>query len=182
MGKPYPAAADHERHLLTDSLDSTATLLYVSDSQEHVVASVRCNYAADVKKVDGVSLQLASLESNLEPHVTVCSRLVVARDFRGQRAVIHSLLCAMYGWGLDHDIQMNLCHAAEPLVSFFRRLGYVESGAKFFDEHSNTVQQPMKLQLQDLDHLAIVKSPFASILERYRRSTEMVGREYGQGS
>ncbi len=170
MGKPYPGA-DHRSHLLTDSLDSTAILLYVTNSTEKVIASVRCNYAADVKNVDGLHLQLASLEPPVEPHVTVCSRLVVAKEFRRQRAIIHSLLCAMYSWGLDHDIQINLCHTAEALVPFFRRLGYVESGAKFLDEHSVTIQQPMKLHVLNLQHLAMVKSPFAMVLDQRLRKT-----------
>ncbi len=164
MGKAYPSA-DRTAALLTDSLDFNAILLYITDSAEHVIASVRCNYAVDVKNVDGLHLGLASFEPQIEPHVTVCSRLVVAKEFRRQRAIIHSLLCAMYSWGLDHNIEVNLCHTAEPLVPFFRRLGYVEIGTKFFDEHSMTIQQPMKLQLQSLEHLMAVKSPFAKVLD-----------------
>ena len=81
----------------------------------------------------------------------------------------------MYSWGLDHDIEINLCHTAEALVPFFRRLGYVQSGATFFDEHSMTKQQPMTLRLLDLEHLAMVKSPFASVLEGRLRLAEMAG-------
>lgn len=171
MGKPYPSADDTLR-LLTDQLDATAVLIYLTGDHGDVIGTLRCNRASDVLDCTPLAscLQLADIPSAILPQVTVCSRLVLTRSQRN-RVNFWRLVRAIYRWGLEHDIQLNLIHTNEALVPLFTRLGFRPFGDPFLDAQAGTRQQALYLLLHDSDHLQRVISPFLSELSAFQDSS-----------
>lgn len=167
MGKQYPVAEPGQR-LLTDSLDESATLIYLTDVHGAIVGTVRCNYAHDLAASDALlaRLNIDRLETRMLPHVTVCARLALAPRYR-RRGALWPLVRAIYRWGLEHEIYLNVIHTAVRLVPLFEHLGFRTCGRTFWDEHAGSEQQALYLLLRDALHLRDVDSPFLAELETF---------------
>lgn len=166
MQKPYPTA-ESGHGTLRDQLDDSATLIALVDGDNRIVGTVRCNYAADVAACEPLAgrLIIDRFERVLLPHITVCSRLVLAPSHR-RRGTLSPLVRAIYRWGLQNDIHLNLIHTTLVLVPLFEHLGFRPFAERFIDADAGSEQQPLYLLLRDVAYLRAVNSPFVSELER----------------
>jgi predicted GNAT family N-acyltransferase len=161
MGKPYRRAAVADG-ILMDALDAPATLVALFGPNRTIVGTVRCNYAADVLMLDpplASRLKVAAIREDVRSFTTVCSRLVLAAEFR-KRGTLGPLVESIYRWGQEHGIQLNLIHTIPPLLPLFFHLGFREYGQAFRDDDAGSIQQPLYLLLNDVEHLRSVESPF----------------------
>jgi predicted GNAT family N-acyltransferase len=161
MEKPYPNA-DVTAASLSDQLDIDGLLFILRDDHGTVAGTVRGNAALDVISHDPALATRLHLDQLGRQHLlraTICSRLVMTRRERRRGAVV-PLLQAIYQWGVVHGVQLNLIHTANRLVPFFRHLGFCAFGEAFYDSDAGCEQQPMRLFLDDREHLRRVGSPF----------------------
>jgi predicted GNAT family N-acyltransferase len=164
MCKPY-RHADREAQSLRDELDETAVILAAMDGAGSVVGTVRVNRAEDLLHITALAthLGLDRVPNVFLPRVTLCSRLVVSASVRGRGAVV-PLVRAIYRWGLDNGVEINVMHTALELVPLFARLGFRRFGRTFIDEEAGREQQPLYLAIRDFIGLQCAGSPFLNDL------------------
>ncbi len=154
--------ADHERRRIEDPLDTSAHNL-VAWEGDTVVGCLRVNFCED----GGTEyyrdlLAMDRLVPNYPKGVSLCTRLMVARENRGSPLGLR--LCAAADQvGLSRAVQWNFIDCNDHLVPFFQRLGYVWTHLAVHDEYGSV--NAMRLELSNWHHLQACRSPFL----RYRR-------------
>lgn len=169
-----PRTANHQAKLLSDHLDETATLLYMTHENQ-IIATLRRNI------IDASSL--SSLPASLD-HIfavsqfaaafpqarfSLSSRLMVAPAWRNS-TTLGALISEAYRAAREQGILFDFLHAAPWLLAFYRTLGYRCYTNHFLDPEVG-LQIPQVLVMEDLEHLKLMRSPFYRIARRYSNSS-----------
>ena len=125
MGKS-PPDANHDRRVLMDRFDATASLYVLRDGEGALVGTLRVNHLAALESPQE-ALRPIALEPLLEqaPLETLAytSRLMLRADWRGGSSL--GLLCnRIFADGLDQGMRFDLCHAHPGLIELYEQLGY----------------------------------------------------------
>jgi len=174
MGRREPNAC-HATGRLTDDLDRAATVLRAIDAPSgSLLGTLRTNFLrnADVGHYESL-YRLDQLSAADRQCSSVTTRLMVAAAHRGGPIGLH-LAIAVYGIGLEHDIDYDYIDCNPPLVPFFTRLGY--RWLRMIEHPQYGTVSLMRLDLKDEAHLTDVRSPFLRALRDHRASAHGVLR------
>ncbi|HZZ91256.1 MAG TPA: GNAT family N-acetyltransferase [Usitatibacter sp.] len=157
--------ADHARRRIRDSLDDGAINIAAFDGDE-VVGVVRANESRQSSLGAYESFfQLDRMGKDHPPHTSIVTRLMIAPHLR--RSTLAVRLCIeCYTLGLEEGIKWCFIDCNDHLVDFFRGLGFMPYIGKVDHEEYGEVT-PMRLRLNDLEHLEAVRSPFAACLRNW---------------
>lgn len=160
------ASVDHEKKTVADALDSTASHLFVLVDGK-IVATMRMlpgSAAGDAPGLDA-HYGLTDFEAFPDKALSFTDRLVVAKEFAGSK--IPSLLtAAAFKLSRGGGAMFDFTHTAPALVGLYEKLGY-RRYTDNFDDGDLGLQVPMILVMDDLEHLAGLKSPFAGIAREF---------------
>lgn len=168
MGKRNLSCADHDRKILTDDLDASATLFY-ADSGGQLVATLRRNLVG----CDGMPeayrdiYDLAAFEGFAPESLSLSSRLMIAREMRGSPALAR-LLVGAYEDALVRGRRLDLCNCSPSLVDLYEHLGYRRYKDNFMDPDVG-YRVPMALVVRDEAHLEALRSPFLRKLRAHKQ-------------
>lgn len=170
QGKPYPEA-DHTQRMLSDELDETAEII-VAESSGHIVGTVRANWfdsaSTRLRYLD--MFQMVEDKPTRAERVAVCSRLAALPGHRHSRAR-ELLFESIYEVGLARSTELCFATCTPALVRMFKQYGFREYATPIDDLIAGKLCR-MLLVLDDLDHLASVRSPFTMIAQRYSLSQQ----------
>lgn len=157
--------ADHVAKTISDSLDRTGFVYGAWDGNE-VIGTVRTNDLSNSDIGDYFDLyRLDSLsETDLE-RTSITTRLMVAPKYRGTSLAMR-LCLAMYVDALDRGIASGFIDCNDYLVEAFEMVGYRLHQANAYHPEYGDVTI-MRLQLNDLEHLESVRSPFRRACRKY---------------
>ncbi|MFM7427657.1 MAG: cyclic nucleotide-binding domain-containing protein [Elainella sp.] len=167
-----PRSADHLARTLTDALDETATLLYMTQGDQ-IIAALRRSRLDHCRLPDGLEQTLALAQfADAFPRsrLSLSSRFVVAAEWRNSLAP-GSLILATYRMAREQGIQFDFLHAAPWLLPFYKSLGY-RCYAPHFLESDVGLQIPQVLLLEDLDYLQAVRSPLLRVARQFPNRSE----------
>jgi hypothetical protein len=159
--------ADHANKKIIDPLDDDAVRLYAAWSEGEVVGTVRSNYLrwSDIGEY-AEQFALAGMPDNLQATTSITTRLMVHSRYRNTPLAVR-LACETYQNGLEDGITTDFIDCNDHLVPYFTGLGYLV--------HRNNLIHPeygivtvMRLNLNDLDHLDQVRSPFRKNLRAWK--------------
>ena len=162
MGKPYPNA-DHAGKLLTDELDSIATLLYYEKDGE-IHGTLRVNWGTDnlaFAAFDNPNFELTRFDRFDLKAFSFNSRFIISPKFRNSRVGL-DLAKRSYQLGLERRVLFNFINCKTNLVKYFERFGFRQYKDVFLDEIIGE-QAPMIFLLEDQEYLRQIRSP---VLER----------------
>lgn len=159
MGKS-PPDANHERRVLMDRFDATASLYLLRDGEGALVGTLRINHLAALESAQE-ALRPIPLEPLLEQaplkNLSYTSRLMLRADWRGGSSL--ALLCnRIFADSLEEGIRFDLCHAHPGLIELYEQLGYRRFCAGITLPGVG-YQVPMLLALRDGAHLRRCRSP-----------------------
>ena len=159
MGKS-PPDANHERRVLMDRFDATASLYLLRDGEGALVGTLRINHLAALESAQE-ALHPIPLEPLLEQaplkNLSYTSRLMLRADWRGGSSL--ALLCnRIFADSLEEGIRFDLCHAHPGLIELYEQLGYRRFCAGITLPGVG-YQVPMLLALRDRAHLRRCRSP-----------------------
>ena len=159
MGKS-PPDANHERRVLMDRFDATASLYLLRDGEGALVGTLRINHLAALESALE-ALRPIPLEPLLEQaplkNLSYTSRLMLRADWRGGSSL--ALLCnRIFADSLEEGIRFDLCHAHPGLIELYEQLGYRRFCAGITLPGVG-YQVPMLLALRDRAHLRRCRSP-----------------------
>lgn len=159
MGKS-PPDANHERRVLMDRFDATASLYLIRDGEGALVGTLRINHLAALESAQE-ALRPIPLEPLLEQaslkNLSYTSRLMLRADWRGGSSL--ALLCnRIFADSLEEGIRFDLCHAHPGLIELYEQLGYRRFCAGITLPGVG-YQVPMLLALRDRAHLRRCRSP-----------------------
>jgi predicted GNAT family N-acyltransferase len=159
--KSYPSA-DHQREIFSDDLDSSATIVLVTDGSGSC-GTVRANFldSVGVRSAYQNEIDLSLFSLVPDPCISVCSRLAVLPEHRG-RIVSSLLFSQIYRYGLSRNTQLCFEACVPSLLPIFRRYGFREYVPPFVDPIVGHLHR-MVLVLDDLAYLERVRSPFLAI-------------------
>jgi predicted GNAT family N-acyltransferase len=162
--KSYPSA-DHRQKMLSDHLDSSATIILVA-GENGSCGTVRANFldSAGVRSAYENQIDLSLFSLIPDRCISVCSRLAVLPEHRG-RIVSSLLFSEIYRYGLSRNTQLCFEVCAPSLLPIFRRYGFREYLPPFFDPIVGELHR-MVLVLDDLAYLESVRSPFLGIAKQ----------------
>lgn len=155
--------ADHDNKMIVDPLDDTAVILG-AEANGQFVGTARVNFCSDGNLGDYADFYEIDQSPECWLRSSITTRLMVRPKFRGTRLPLQ-LAQASFDIGLKNNIRWNYIDCNPPLVSFFKRLGYVERFKKEHVEYGDV--SCMRLDLYDQDHLAAVGSPLLSNVQAY---------------
>ena len=159
MGKS-PPDANHERRVLMDRFDATASLYLLRDGEGALVGTLRINHLAALESAQE-ALRPIPLEPLLEQaslkNLSYTSRLMLRADWRGGSSL--ALLCnRIFADSFEEGIRFDLCHAHPGLIELYEQLGYRRFCAGITLPGVG-YQVPMLLALRDRAHLRRCRSP-----------------------
>ncbi len=149
-----------ETQMLVEPHDDESMHYYVVDRASEmaaVITTTRLN-AQNYPAHWHTSFPLDKFEDFPEESISVTSRLVARKDFRGSPALVR-LFAKVYADFVASLGLLNFAYCALPLVRLYARMGYrrFTSG---FNTPEGTFRIPLVLDLQDRQHLELVGSPF----------------------
>ena len=157
MNRPQ-TYADHALRLIQEPLDLTGHLL-LAEEAGHVIGTARFNVGVD--DTFGFYRELYRLPE-FRPFypsaVSITTKFMVARSY--EQSVLPKQLCdSCYRHGLLLGTAFDFIDCNDPLVPFFRKIGYRQVFPNVqHPEYGEVV--PMVLAMHDLEHLRSVRSPF----------------------
>ena len=157
-------SVDHEKKLITDWMDSTATIFYgVEDGQ--VVATGRSNWYRDGAFELEAEYQIGQFVPYYPDRVTTTTKTMIRKDYRRSDVTVQ-LVSYMYEEGMRKGAAFDFINSSGHLFMFYEKLGY----RLYIDniKHSEYGQVvPMVLALDDIGHLLKVRSPLLPICRKY---------------
>lgn len=157
---------DHKDKVVRHPLDRTASHLFVTVDGS-IVAAMRMlpgSAANDEAHLD-TQYGLAEFGAFPSKSLSFTDHLVVAREHAASK--IPSLLsAAAFKLSRNSGAMFDFTHSAPALVGLYEKLGY-RRYTDNFDDVDLGLQVPMILVMDDLDHLAGLKSPFAAIAREF---------------
>jgi hypothetical protein len=143
LGRTSPHA-DHERRIITDSLDAFAHTFVALEGDEPI-ATLRGNLAAEGSL--GLLEELYGMRNSpRHPAATaICTKFVVTKEKRGGPAALR-LIAAMVRFGLRHGVEECYIDSIPALIHYYKALGFKVTGEAFF-HRENGPSFPMALDV-----------------------------------
>jgi hypothetical protein len=159
LGKPY-VGADHEGGLLYDELDACSLNLYAADALG-LYGAFRATWGLEAFGHEAPWPALRPLLPDVPPaSIALASRLVVDADRRGRSRTAIALMVQLYRRACEAGMALCLCHTSERYTTLCERVGWTRLAAPFLHVPSGTMQVPMLMRVDDVDHFARIQSPF----------------------
>lgn len=166
-------SVDHANKTVGDELDRTASHLFVL-VDGRIVATMRMlpgRAAGEAPALEG-HYGLTDFQAFPDKALSFTDQLVVSRKFAASK--IPSLLsAAAFKLSRSGGAMFDFTHTAPALVGLYEKLGY-RRYTDNFDDSDLGLQVPMILVMDDLEHLAGLKSPFAGIAREFPVRREAV--------
>ena len=156
--------ADHDRKMITDKWDESATLLYVTDGKS-IVGTLRRNLCSNTAVPNYLreALELDRFVEGFDGHrLSISSKFVVATAWRSSPAAA-LLISKAYSLARELSIQFDFHHCAPSLISMYEQMGFRRYAGNFTHEDVG-LQIPMVLVIEDVSHLRAVRSPFYRVV------------------
>jgi hypothetical protein len=155
---------DHNRKLIYDAADETATIYYVEEN-DVILGTLRVNFSqfGALPVTLRAHYQTQSLENVLDSdRVSVTSLLVLDPEVNRSRTVA-LLFASVYHACLERDLLANFWESDPQDSNLFCRLGYrsLEVATKL-----ENGLQPLVLCVQDFEYLRRMESPLAWLVGR----------------
>jgi hypothetical protein len=164
MKRPQ-AHADHARKLICEALDDFALLITARIDGE-VVGTVRVNYSRNGDLGLYERLYGMAQFGDLHPaYTSITTKLMVDQRLRGS-AVAKQMCRVVYLRGLADGIRLNLIDCNDNLLSLYQHLGYRKIRDVVHPEYGPV--SLLMLDMNDLEYLQAVHSPFAADLITFR--------------
>lgn len=96
---------------------------------------------------------------------SIVTRLMIAADYRRTNLAFR-LFSECYTIGLMRGTKLNFMDCNDHLVEFFKGIGYRDYVGRVVHEEYGEVT-PMYLDLQDVDYLKMLKSPYIKAYDRW---------------
>jgi GNAT superfamily N-acetyltransferase len=158
--------ADHAARTVEEPFDQTGHIFLAEDEMGRVVGTLRTNFGRDTDFGSYRELYgLACTGRWFPQHVSICTKLMVAPEYRSSRLGIR-LAGHLYQFGLEHNILFDFIDCNPPLEPLFFGLGYCRYHPRIQHPEYGDVL-PLVLPLTDLAHLEEVGSPFARICREH---------------
>tara|TARA_R110002167_G_scaffold30679_3_gene101315 strand:- start:5 stop:1168 length:1164 start_codon:yes stop_codon:yes gene_type:complete len=157
---------DHARKTVCYPRDRTASHLYVLvDGRIAAVMRMLPGSAAASEAELEAQYDLGEFQAFPNQALSFTDQLVVAKAYAASK--IPSLLsAAAFKLSRNSGAMFDFTHTAPALVGLYEKLGY-RRYTDNFDDVDLGLQVPMILVMDDLDHLATLKSPFAGIAREF---------------
>lgn len=153
--------ADHRRRLIEEPFDATGHLL-LAEVGDTLVGTARTNFAGETDLGYYVDLFNLRAAGAAFPHaVSLTTKLMIRRELRSGTLAVR-LARALFELGQASGIRHDFIDCNAHLEDFFIRLGYHRHGPKVEHPEYGLVQ-PLRLDIEDIDHLLQVGSPFARL-------------------
>ncbi|WP_416667681.1 cyclic nucleotide-binding domain-containing protein [Egbenema bharatensis] len=163
-----PKAANHTARILTDPLDETSILLYVTHADE-IIATLRRNFLDASKLPETIQEKLSIADFTHPKHqLSISTRLMIAPQWR-RSVMVGAIVAEAYRQGRERDLQFDFVHCAPWLVPFYENLGYRRYTDHFLDSDTG-LQIPMILVMEDVEHLRTVRSPFYRLARKQKNT------------
>lgn len=160
MNRKQPDA-NHEDKTIEDALDRFGHNI-VATRDGIVVGCARVNFGRDGDLGDYEDFYALTSDPWHPLHTAIVTRLMVAPELRRTR-LPGSLCAAVYEHSLRAGIKRGYIDCNPPLQRFFRHLGF----APYIGEREHPCYGrvlPMRMDLEDAEHFAAVRSPFLASL------------------
>ncbi|MBA4284085.1 MAG: hypothetical protein C0434_00950 [Xanthomonadaceae bacterium] len=161
---------DHERGVVTDSLDEIATIHWIKDGAR-IIGTMRSVWGGD--RVPAHYADWFSLDqfSDLLPgQIAFTSRLIIAPEYRKTLA-LQSLLDACYLSGRRKGVRIDFMHASPELIGLYERVGYQCFRAGVIDTDVGH-HVPMLLTADAHDWLEAIRSPFSACTSEFEANPD----------
>lgn len=153
--------ADHRRRLIEEPFDATGHLL-LAEVGDTIVGTARTNFAGETDLGYYVDLfNLRAAGPDFPRGVSLTTKLMIRRELRSGTLAVR-MATALYQFGRTRGIGHDFIDCNAHLEDFFIRLGYHRHGPKVEHPEYGLVQ-PLRLDIEDIDHLLQVGSPFARL-------------------
>jgi CRP-like cAMP-binding protein/predicted GNAT family N-acyltransferase len=144
LGRQSPYA-DHDRKIISDSLDETGYTFIAVESGE-TIGTLRGNAARDGQL--GILEELYGMRTS--PHhpaaTCICTKFVIKKSKRGGLAAI-KLMSAAIRSGAPYSIKECYIDCVPALLPYYKAIGFTVSGPMFF-HRENGPSYPMVLNLE----------------------------------
>jgi predicted GNAT family N-acyltransferase len=165
-----PKAANHTTRILTDPLDKTSILLYVTHA-DAIIATLRRNFLDTTELPETIQQKLSIADFTHPRHqLSISTRLMIAPQWR-RSVMVGAIVAQAYRQGRERDLQFDFVHCAPWLVPFYENLGYRRYTDHFLDADTG-LQIPMILVMEDVEHLRAVRSPFYRLARKQENCAE----------
>ncbi len=159
-----PAAADHKRRMVRDSLDDQARLLVAVDEQNGaVVGTLRSCFGKDAPLPDRAIERLGlgpMVDALGMERIALTGGLVVDPAFGGE-TIASTLATQLYSVALAKRITVDVLDCETDLAATCQQLGYRPLAEPRKTPHGE--RQPLALVLRQGTYLSRVKSPLARV-------------------
>lgn len=157
--------ADHQNKMLVDSLDDTAVQIGAYYGDE-LVGCARVNFSCYTELPEDELYGFSEYEAQYPGKLSLTSKVIVAPAHRGTRIFLKLArqCCEEAG---RRQMQRNFIATADKLVPIFKKLGFIAHRPRFESWADYGSSNPMLINLNQVDYLRSINSPFVDIAERY---------------
>ena len=157
MGLSIPTA-DHVVQTIKDPEDRTGHL-FAAYCDQVIIGTARVNFLRDALVEPHTTLLKLGRLSRQEIHATsVSGRFLIVKEYRGTSAR-NDILKVWFQYCREAGIENDYILVKPKLSALYIRLGFVHAG-DVLDHPEIGEVLPLKLRINDLEHLRTVDSPF----------------------
>ena len=166
--KFFQEIADQKRAMLKDELDENGDV-FIALKNDEIIGTVASNYSStsNIAKYEKL-YEMVNLGKFHPRKTSIATKLMVAPKYRGSYLAVR-LILSMYAKWLKDGVKYNVMSCSFEMQEFYQRLGYkvYKQSIKFPTIGEAAV---MLLDVEDLEHLQVVKSPFFRYYQKWTNS------------
>lgn len=169
-GRDAPGT-DHDARMIRDKNDPNTVLLYARKNGR-VVGTVRVDLAGRGPVPDHVRAWFGLDRFSDFPDAALCFsyQIMVAPEWRSS-PITGNLVKACYQIARENGVKFAFCGASPHLVKLYEAMGFRRYKENIRVE-GHGYQVPLVCVVEDVEHLAAVRSPFLKIAARHENSPE----------
>jgi GNAT superfamily N-acetyltransferase len=169
-GRDAPGT-DHDARMIRDKGGENTVLLYVR-KEGRIVGTVRVDLPGSGPIPDHVRDWFGIEQFAEFPNEALgfSYQIMVAPEWRGSPVLGH-LVKACYQLARENGLKFAFCGASPHLVKLYEAMGFRRYKDNIHVE-GHGYQMPFVCVVEDVEHLAAVRSPFLKIASRYENSPE----------
>lgn len=164
MGRDF-LATDHVEKTISDSRDSSSTIMISKDKNELLNGTLRVNISDWNPHLER-RFGIRNADNNFK--YAVVDNFVLTPEVRNSRLAIMYVI-NVFQYGVDRKVDLCLIEAAPELLSMYKKLGFTPY--RTVDKYGNLRYQ-LAIKPFDLDHLKTSGSLFYKIMMKRQRTLE----------